>query len=391
MDPEDCVVPKSMQKSARQSKGEKGSDARQRPRSKKNLRADYSSYLGFQMKQPQPALAAPLRPKRKPASARNVTLSPYFRFALKFPADYSQFHLDPSLPVDWDSILHVTKLTDNEFACPICLEDTLTAPRVSSCGHCFCYPCILQYLAHDEQRDKRCPVCFDTVRAAGLKPVEVRKTTAISEGYIATFRLVRRQKGALSLYACGQSVTGHVYQRLPDARSPDAVYNRLCVAFNPRGVWEEHIAQLERARAVQDPGACSKALELTVSELERLPVPGLVRVPPYDASCSCCKTIHPLTLNVLDAQVCPLHGKDTEEQFYDCRLTPVSAEPARDEDAYFYFYQLADGQPYFLHPLTNRCLARQFGSWSALPDTLTAPVLQVEDAVMNDYMRGKLK
>jgi hypothetical protein len=249
----------------------------------------------------------------------------------------------------------------------------------------------LQYLAHEEQRDKRCPVCFDTVRAAGLKPVEVRKTTAISEGYVATFRLVRRQKGTLSLYACGQPVTGHVYQRLPDARSLDAAYNRLCVAFNPRSIWEQHIAQLERSQATQDHAFCAKALELTVEELGRLPMPGLVRVPPYDASCSCCKTIHPLTMKVLDAQVCPLHGRDTEELFYDCSLLPESAEPARDEEMYYYFYQLADGQPYFLHPLTNRYLTKQFGSWSELPDTITAPVLQVEDGVMNDYTRGKLK
>ena len=287
--------------------------------------------------------------------------------------------------------MHVIKLTDNEFACPICLEDRLIAPRVSSCGHCFCYPCILQYLAHEEQRDKRCPVCFDTVRAAGLKPVEVRKTTAVSEGYTATFRLMRRAKGSLSLYACGQSTTGHKYQQLPDARSPDAVYNRLCVAFSPKDIWKQHIDQLVEARSSLDPVFCSRALELTTHEADRISDPGLVKVPPYDASCSCCKTIHPLTLNIVDAKVCPLHGKDTVELTYDCSQLPVSTEPERDEETYYYFYQLADGQPYFLHPLTNRCLARQFGAWSGLPDTLTAPVLQVEDTVMTDSVRSKMK
>ena len=364
-----------------------------RQRAKKGQhRADLTSYLGFQLKKPQSqsAMSMPSRP-RAPAANRNITLSPYFRFALKFPADYSPFNLDPNLPLDWENVLWVKKLTESETACPICLDANLIAPRVSRCGHCFCFPCVLQYLSHGERQDKRCPVCFDTVKANGLKPVEIVKTKSVSEGYTATFTLVRRHKGKIGVYACGQPITGHTYQSLPDAQSPHALFNRMCISFTPRPTWDEHLSQLTLAKDSLDPSIVDRAISLTITEREKLPEAGLIRVPPYDASCSCCKVIHPLNLTVIDATICPTHGQKDEELVYDCRVRPTTVEPDRNEEEYYYFYQLADGQPYFVHPLTSRALLKQFGSWSGLPTTLTARVLEVEDATMSEFNARKMK
>ena len=40
----------------------------------------------------------------------------------------------------------------------------MTAPRVTKCGHMFCYACLLQYIDYDNQYAwKKCPLCADPV------------------------------------------------------------------------------------------------------------------------------------------------------------------------------------------------------------------------------------
>lgn len=90
-------------------------------------------------------------------------------------------------------------------ACPICLSPP-TAPRMTKCGHVFCYPCILHYLTLHEAASgastpnvyhqhvpgsarssallsintstnsppkwKRCPICWDAIYAKDLKAVQ---------------------------------------------------------------------------------------------------------------------------------------------------------------------------------------------------------------------------
>jgi hypothetical protein len=39
-----------------------------------------------------------------------------------------------------------------DVQCPICLENlpAMIAPRITKCGHIYCWPCVLQYLAYDK-------------------------------------------------------------------------------------------------------------------------------------------------------------------------------------------------------------------------------------------------
>ncbi|KAG6897955.1 hypothetical protein C0992_008345 [Termitomyces sp. T32_za158] len=55
--------------------------------------------------------------------------------------------------------------------CPICLSAP-TAPRMSKCGHIFCFPCILHYLGTSDNKWVRCPICFDSVNERQLKAVK---------------------------------------------------------------------------------------------------------------------------------------------------------------------------------------------------------------------------
>jgi len=61
----------------------------------------------------------------------------------------------------WDDVAcvhHVTLATD-PVTCPICLEVPL-ASKITKCGHIFCWPCMLHYLALAESNWRRCPMCL---------------------------------------------------------------------------------------------------------------------------------------------------------------------------------------------------------------------------------------
>ena len=51
----------------------------------------------------------------------------------------------------------------------------MVAPRVSKCGHLFCYACLLQYLDFEKERAwKKCPLCKDPIYKH-----EIRKATLV--------------------------------------------------------------------------------------------------------------------------------------------------------------------------------------------------------------------
>ena len=61
-----------------------------------------------------------------------------------------------------------------DIGCPICMEhiNDMICPRITKCGHVFCWPCILQYLEFEKEHNwKRCPLCFDPVYKLDLKNV----------------------------------------------------------------------------------------------------------------------------------------------------------------------------------------------------------------------------
>ncbi|EKM83967.1 hypothetical protein AGABI1DRAFT_67079 [Agaricus bisporus var. burnettii JB137-S8] len=114
-----------------------------------------------------------------------------YRFVMNPNGDYTAHFADPDMHVShttffqWQDILQVIiprspVLTfaspsfpqdDNQTACPICLSPP-TAPRMTKCGHIFCFSCILHYLSTSDNKWVRCPICFDSVTERQLKSVK---------------------------------------------------------------------------------------------------------------------------------------------------------------------------------------------------------------------------
>ncbi|KXN88938.1 RING finger protein 10 [Leucoagaricus sp. SymC.cos] len=113
-----------------------------------------------------------------------------YRFVMNPNGDYTVHFADPDIFFQWSDILQViiprsTLLAsaaptgdrpllgqgDNQTSCPICLAAP-TAPRMTKCGHIFCFPCILHYLGTSDNKWARCPICFDSVNERQLKSVK---------------------------------------------------------------------------------------------------------------------------------------------------------------------------------------------------------------------------
>ncbi|KAI3622050.1 ring finger domain protein [Moniliophthora roreri] len=113
-----------------------------------------------------------------------------YRFVMNPMGDYTVHFADPDIYFQWNDILQVILPRTSALAsavanrdyeghttCPICLSPP-TAPRMTKCGHIFCFPCILHYLNTSENKWARCPICFDSVNAAQLKAVKWFEGTA---------------------------------------------------------------------------------------------------------------------------------------------------------------------------------------------------------------------
>ncbi|KAL5519640.1 hypothetical protein ACEPAH_1323 [Sanghuangporus vaninii] len=113
-----------------------------------------------------------------------------YRFVMKPSGDYTVHFADPDIFFQWQDILQViiprisafasaagrqeefSILDEGHTTCPICLSSP-SAPRMTKCGHVFCYPCVLHYLStSDYAKWNRCPICFDSINEKQLKSVK---------------------------------------------------------------------------------------------------------------------------------------------------------------------------------------------------------------------------
>jgi hypothetical protein len=71
----------------------------------------------------------------------------------------------------------------------------MICPRITKCGHIYCWPCMLQYLEYERERSwKRCPLCFDSVYKLDLKPVNSHQNKQYKQKQDITFDLMVRNK-----------------------------------------------------------------------------------------------------------------------------------------------------------------------------------------------------
>ncbi|KAF9556400.1 hypothetical protein CPC08DRAFT_711230 [Agrocybe pediades] len=159
-----------------------------------NQAVNLNHLLNFTLppRQARPMTSLPRR-SRKTGTVHGVWnkerfVNAQYRFVMNPTGDYTVHFADPDIFFQWQDILQViiprssalaTAAATGELSaqdegyttCPICLSPP-TAPRMTKCGHIFCFPCILHYLSTSANKWARCPICFDSVHERQLKSVK---------------------------------------------------------------------------------------------------------------------------------------------------------------------------------------------------------------------------
>ena len=176
------------------------------PGGKKNQSLRANHLLNFQY---DPIVRAPPR-SHQPPPRRQKRAQPYnkelflqanFRFLVSDLGDYVLNASDPDKMLQWEDIAAVNVTAPVPVQCPICLDTPPLCPQITSCGHIFCFPCILHYMMLGEQRGdpwKKCPLCFAMISVKEIRTVIINSVQQYRAGDVIKLNLLTRAKNSIT-------------------------------------------------------------------------------------------------------------------------------------------------------------------------------------------------
>ncbi|KAH9329197.1 hypothetical protein KI387_001305 [Taxus chinensis] len=173
----------------------------------------------------------PRAPLRNPPPRRHHRIKPYdkdlflqanFRFLVSDMGDYELNSSNPDKMLQWEDVAAVKYSASAPVKCPICLESPPLCPQITTCGHIFCFPCVLRYLMMGEENHKgehwkKCPLCSVMISCKDLHTVSISSVKQYNIGENIEFTLLTRAKSSVipfekrqySLGALPHSIDGH--------------------------------------------------------------------------------------------------------------------------------------------------------------------------------------
>lgn len=149
----------------------------------------------------QPRAPPPRRQQKRKPYNKDLFLQANYKFVLLDSGNYAPEAMDPDKALHWEDIVCMKYSTPLPVQCPICLEDPL-CPQITSCGHIFCFPCILRYFSIGEEKIecvKKCPLCFMMISSKDLNTICIENVKQYYVGDTIEFMLLTRQKDSFTL------------------------------------------------------------------------------------------------------------------------------------------------------------------------------------------------
>ncbi|ERN06158.1 RING finger protein 10 [Amborella trichopoda] len=172
--------------------------------SRKNQTVNANHLLNFHydpISRPQTRMPPPRRQQKIKPYNKDLFLQANYKFVVVDTGNSALKSKDPDKMLQWEDVVCVRYSTPFSVQCPICLEDPL-CPQITTCGHIFCFPCILRYLlmgVEDHKGDcwKKCPLCFMKISSKDLYTVYVDYVKQYHIGDHIDFTLLTRPKDSM--------------------------------------------------------------------------------------------------------------------------------------------------------------------------------------------------
>uniref|UniRef100_A0A2M3Z0R1 E3 ubiquitin-protein ligase RNF10 n=1 Tax=Anopheles braziliensis TaxID=58242 RepID=A0A2M3Z0R1_9DIPT len=350
------------------------------------------------------------------------------QFVVRAGEDYGLFQASPDQLVDWTKIEQIHVLSAEEPQCPICLYPPVAA-KMTKCGHVYCWPCILHYLALSDKAWRKCPICYDAIHLPDLRSAVSKPFHAYGTGEYVTLQLMRREKGSMTVVEVTaeppSAPTASDHHPIPhfDANAGNSILTKLLLTDTAQmlNIMDREKAELEN-QIVADGGAESPENIFVQQALDLLAERRNMIATGERIVFAARKPTTPTTMTTMPASATPspssdesdsvsqdgsvdtnggiTAGGDTRPSSIDFLIDEENNFSVSDIDIvptaqcagnYYYFYQSVDGQPLFLHSINSRMLQTMYGSLERAPRRITGRVVQKDACSMDETLRRRLK
>ncbi|XP_031631421.1 uncharacterized protein LOC116345847 [Contarinia nasturtii] len=361
------------------------------------------------------------------------------QFVVKAKGDYTPYTISPDTLVEWSTIEQINFFgSSEEPQCPICLYHPVAA-KMTRCGHVYCWPCILHYLALSDKKSwRKCPICYEAVHIGDLRSAVSKPHRNYLCGESVTFVLMCRSKDSLQVQTAetmsskSKTLAAHFPCFSDDA---DNLKHSKLVLAQPHEVLSIIARERSelRCQLVSDGIDCPDSIfvQQALSLLEEREQEICAQVANNNHTTEC-RSVEPIAssltglntaiekinLNVDAKDFIPFNHKhdenDVQQQMEqqpnsplddldyftidtdgDLTLSDIAIaapeNPTAANENCFYFYQSSDGQHLYLHSINIRMLQAMFGSLEHAPKTINGRILQKESCSMTDELRKRLK
>ncbi|XP_042501141.1 RING finger protein 10 isoform X2 [Macadamia integrifolia] len=235
---------------------------------RKNQMMNANHLLNFHydpISRPQPRIPPPRRQQKIKPYNKDLFIQANFKFVVLDTGSHDLDLMDPDKMLDWEDVVCVRFLTPFSVQCPICLESPL-CPQITSCGHIFCFPCILRYLMMGEEDHKgdcwkKCPLCFMMISSKDLYTIYIDNVKQYHDGDHVKFVLLTRPKDSL--------IPSHK-NKLGKEDSTLCSNDELCDSFSKFTLASDVDLSVREAKSELD-GWLARAESGLVDDLEKLP------------------------------------------------------------------------------------------------------------------------
>ncbi|KAK1428990.1 hypothetical protein QVD17_11189 [Tagetes erecta] len=348
---------------------------------------------------------------------KDLFLQANYKFVLLHPTSNPSFDsIDPDKMLQWEDIICLKYFTPHPATCPICL-DQLLCPQMTSCGHIFCFPCILRYffINQDDQLEslKKCPLCFMMISSKDLYTIYIENVKQHCVGDVIEFMLLTRDKDSLTLTPKQKASEEEAYDAFSKFTFTTDVELQVRKAMSELDSWLARaesglVDDLERLPYVCT--AMEKLAERNVYWKEKRNVDSFHKGSPPNLSFGIDEDTSEKSLvsslksvNVNDPSLNQIVAVDEANDGQGAIMSSSYDDDSKGvhlpSDSFtdnkmkgsYDFYQAADGQHLILHPLSMKCLLHHYGSYDRLPQRISGKILQLETITQSEATRRRYR